>query len=430
MSSSIRDFVMSHPLMSHHDHHRNFVDFEAGRATYGYRQLLGYAEADLRTAEGARPAAYDDECARLAALWPKIRTTGYGRAVALGTRALFDVDYAPANFEAITEALQAAIRDRTAAEVYEFFVGDKANNRWVMQDGWFREGNEGTLGQSMYPENYRFAWRWDGLFSIANAEPVNRLAAATGADILSLDDFVAAMNAHIDIFRGTGRMAAFKVGIAYQRDLVVKDPPRTDAERAFNTIRNTKTVRNGLQQNDGAVNAVEARPLGDYMLHQLLRRASDEDVPVQIHTGYLAGNWGALAGTRAIHLVPLFEKYRRVRFDIFHASWPWVSELGCLAKEFPNVHPDLCWAWTMNPAESRYALSQWLDAVPFNKIFGYGADTGFPWCNVGYSIQARRGISAVLEEKIAQGSFSEETAQEVAAAIMVGNGEAFYGLSG
>ena len=197
----------------------------------------------------------------------------------------------------------------------------------------------------------------------------------------------------------------------------------------FSRIRNRKSFYDGIQQNAAAVNLHEVRPLADYMFHCFLKRANDEDFPVQIHTGYLAGNWGSLGGTKALNLIPVFEKYRRVRFDIFHASWPWVSELGAIAKNYPNVYPDMCWAWTMNPAESERALSQWLDAVPYNKIFGYGADTRWPWCNVGYSIQARKGIARVLEEKIAAGHFSDGTAREVAAAIMVTNGEEFYGLT-
>ncbi len=164
------------------------------------------------------------------------------------------------------------------------------------------------------------------------------------------------------------------------------------------------------------------------MLHRLVQRAADDGLPVQIHTGYLAGNWGSLAGTKALHLLPLFDKYRSVRFDLFHASWPWASELGAIAKNYPNVWADLCWAWAMNPAESERALSEWLDGVPMNKIFGYGADTRLPWCNVGYSLQAKEGIARVLEQKIQAGYFSPSTAREAAERIMLANGEEFYGL--
>ena len=82
----------------------------------------------------------------------------------------------------------------------------------------------------------------------------------------------------------------------------------------------------------------------------------------------------------------------------------------------------------MNPAQSERALSERLDAVPHTKICGYGGDTNHPWCNSGYSIQARKGISSVLEKKVAAGHFSAATARGVASAIMIGNGERFCGI--
>lgn len=428
MSSAIRDFVTDHPLFSHHDHHCTFAEFEKGRAGYTHEALLGYAGADLVTAAGPRPPEYADCTARLESLWPSIRSTGYGRAVVSGCQALFDIEYAPANFAQITEALQAAIAEKTAAEVYDYFVKEKANIRWVAQDGLFRINRADALQTHLYPDCYHFAFRIDELFAIVNSGPLSAIEQFTDIAILNLDQLITALNAAIDRFRNTGRMNAFKVGIAYNRDLTVADPTRHEAEQAFSRIRNRKTFYWDTQQNDGAVNQREARALSDYMLHRLLERADDDNIPVQFHTGYLAGNWGALAGTKASLLIPLFEKYRRVRFDIFHGSWPWTSELGAIAKNYPNVYPDLCWAWTMNPEETERTLSEWLDGVPHNKIFAFGADTGFPWCNVGYSMQARSGIARVLEAKIQKGFFSESTAEEVATAIMLKNGEQFYGL--
>ena len=63
-------------------------------------------------------------------------------------------------------------------------------------------------------------------------------------------------------------------------------------------------------------------------------------------------------------------------------------------------------------------------------FLGYGADTLLPWCDVGYAKQARLGIARALEQKIAAGYFSPATAQAVAQAIMLSNGEELFGLSG
>jgi predicted TIM-barrel fold metal-dependent hydrolase len=422
--NSIRDFVMGHALFCHHDHHFNFRQFDRERESYDYRSLLGgYAESDLTTAAGARPPSDRDEAASVAALWPKIRTTGYGRAVALGCRELFDLDYSPENFAQITEALQASIAGKSAAEAYDYFVSQKANTRWVLNDSHTYGNDPAQFAPGSYPDYYRFTWRMDSLWAMLDRGPIDELERATGLSITSLDRFVTAMNAGITRFKEAVPLAAIKIAMAYYRDLAVADPTRHEAEAAFNRIVSRPTVHDPIQQDSGAVSAREARPLSDYLFHRLMQRADDEDLPVQIHTGYLAGNWGSLTSTKASYLIPVFEKYRRVRFDVMHASMPWTSEIGAIAKNYPNVYPDLCWAWTMNPAHSERTLSEWLDAVPFNKIFGYGADTGRPWCDVGYALQARIGIARVLEQKIEAGYFSPATAEDVAAAIMLHNGE-------
>jgi len=330
--SAIHDFVMKHALFSHHDHHCTFEEFEKSRAGYTHEALLGYAGADLVTAAGPRPPGYADGAARLEALWPSIRTTGYGRAVVSGCEELFKIEYTPANFAQITEALQAAIAGKTAAEVYDYFVKEKANIRWVAQDGLFRITKAEALQTDLYPDYYHFAFRIDEMFAIVDSRPLVALEQFTNFSILSLDRLVTALHAAIDRFQKTGRLNAFKVGIAYSRDLTVTDPTRHEAEQAFSKIRNRKTSDVGSQQNDAAVNQHEARALSDYMLHRLLERADDDNIPVQFHTGYLAGNWGFRAGTKAALLIPLFEKYRRVRFDVFHGSWPWTSELGASPK--------------------------------------------------------------------------------------------------
>ena len=426
--SAIREYVMNHDLFCHHDHHCNFDEFDANRESYTFAHLLGYAGADLVTAEGPRPPQGAMDRARIAALWPKIRATGYGRAVVLSCRALLGLDYAPENFEAITEALQASIKDKSAGVIYDYFVHEKARNKCTLQDGNYRVDNTSAFKEDIYPSSYRFAFRMDDLFDMVDAAPIEALERFTERTIHTLDQFVDALNAAIDKFAATGKLAAIKNGMAYRRDLVVGDPTHHEAELAFSRMRSRKVFWDGLQQNTGAVDARAGRALGDYMFHRLIQRACDDDLPVQIHTGYLAGNWGSLTGTKASYLIPIFEKYRTVRFDLFHASWPWASELGTIAKNYPNVWADMCWAWAMNPTETARALSEWLDGVPFNKIFAYGADTGLPWCNMGYSLQAKIGVARVLEAKIEAGFVGESTAEEIADHILLRNGEEFFGL--
>lgn len=436
--SSIREYVLNHDLFCHHDHHRTYTEFDAARASYSFLDLLGYAGADLVTAAGPSLRGTVIDAETTSRWWSLVRTTGYGRAVLMTARILFGIEFKPDRFDDITGALQAYIQGKTAAQLYDVLVHTVARNPWTLQDGWFRvdspllaDGVDALVANGLpedYPESYRFAFRDDALLDIVDAAPIAALERVTDTPIHRLDQLVDALYRVIDAYGSTGRLAALKIGMAYQRDLVVGDPTTHEAELAFSRIRNRKTFYNGIQQNTGAVDAQAGRALGDYVFHRLIQYGCEHDLPIQIHTGYLAGNWGSLNGTKASNLIPILEKYRMARFDLFHASWPWTSELGAMAKNYPNVWADMCWAWTMNPTESERALDEWLDGVPYNKIFAYGADTGLPWCNVGYSHQARLGIARVLERKVANGFYGLETAREIADRIMLGNGIEFFGL--
>jgi predicted TIM-barrel fold metal-dependent hydrolase len=159
-----------------------------------------------------------------------------------------------------------------------------------------------------------------------------------------------------------------------------------------------------------------------------VQRAREFGLPVQLHTGYLAGNWGNPGQGDPELLVPIFQRYRGVQFDLFHAGWPYSEVAGAIGKAFPNVYLDMCWAWAMNPAQMERILSEWLSAVPHNKIFAFGGDTGQPFAMVGYAVQARLGIAGVLERKLEGGEYDLETAKRVAGCIMHRNGREAYGL--
>ena len=210
-------------------------------------------------------------------------------------------------------------------------------------------------------------------------------------------------------------MAAIKIGQAYGRDLCFAEVEHAHAAALFDAaMRGDTTV---------------VRPLGDYLFHRLLERARMFNLPVQIHTGYLAGTGQDIRQGDPRPLVPVFQTYRDIRFDIFHAGWPWTSFLGAVGKEFPNVWLDLCWMWAMNPIQAERTLDEWLSAVPSNKLFAFGADIQSPFAEMGYALQARQGIAHVLERKRSRGEYDVPTAQFVARRIMHANATHFFGTS-
>ncbi len=79
------------------------------------------------------------------------------------------------------------------------------------------------------------------------------------------------------------------------------------------------------------------------MFHWYVNKCTEQNLPLQIHTGYLAGNWKKLENGRPFKLDNLFLKYRDTKFILFHGGYPWYSEVGALAKNFPNVYLDIVW---------------------------------------------------------------------------------------
>jgi hypothetical protein len=89
----------------------------------------------------------------------------------------------------------------------------------------------------------------------------------------------------------------------------------------------------------------------------------------------------------------------------------------------------MCWAWSIDPYSSRDFLRRFIHAVPINKIFTFGGDTGWATSSVAYAFQARREIQKALEAEIADGYMNEKQAMTVATQIMHDNQYACFDLN-
>jgi hypothetical protein len=49
-------------------------------------------------------------------------------------------------------------------------------------------------------------------------------------------------------------------------------------------------MKPGLNRPSESLNQEETKMLEDFMFHWIIRKSIEYDLPVQIHTGYLAGN--------------------------------------------------------------------------------------------------------------------------------------------
>ena len=437
-SSEIRDFVMQLPLFGAHSHIQSVKEW--GNTPPRFFSIQGYAGADLVTAAGPLgigethlpPQDAKDFTKRFFELWHACRFTGYCKAIELACRDLLDIEYTEGNAATIGNEIKKLI-GKDARTSYSKIIRDRANIRWLIKDSINRP--EDTIDSLYPPEFVRFNYRDDGLLSIRSRTDIVERERRWKRSIHSVSELVTGLNESISSCLETGKITSFKIGIPYERSLAFTEPSLHEAEVAFSHMMNV-TAGTTLDMGPGSgvarqsrVSAEELRPLQDYLVHQYVRRIEAEGLGLQVHTGYLAGNSSVLNNTRVMEMLPFIIRYPRVRFDLFHAGWPYTEEHAVIGKEFPNVWLNLCWAWAMNPVTMERALDSWLASVPHTKIFGYGGDTGNPICEYGYAQQARIGIARVLEKWMARGDMTLEDAKAVATDIMLRNGCRFHNLA-
>jgi len=253
---------------------------------------------------------------------------------------------------------------------------------------------------------------------VCNNEAIDGLAKDTGVQIGSLADCVEALNVYVKREKDKGAVG-LKMADAYSRTIEYPDTPTEDAERIFAKLR---------RPDKGELTGEENRALENYLTRRQVAACIESDLVVVIHTGYQAGNRGDIRAARATGLWSLLKDFPKARFDLFHGSFPYVSDMTVLGKYFENVTLNMCWMHIMGPAVSRRALDEWLDAVPVTKIFAFGGDYSVPEKIYGHLQLARADVATVLAEKVQAGRMTETDALEVARLIFHENPKRWYGL--
>jgi len=251
-------------------------------------------------------------------------------------------------------------------------------------------------------------------------QDVDNLMAPLNRTVTSLDEYLASCR---ELFEGHKRYGAvaFKDQSAYSRTLAYGNPCRAEAEAVFNAFM--EDPRRSAAYPEGI------RPLDDFLFHAFLRMVRDLDLPIQIHTGHMAGVRNDIVKANAAGLTRVLELHRDVRFDLFHANWPFSAELIYLAKNYPNVTIDFCWANIIDPVYCQNMFKQALSAVPHGKIHGYGSDFGGQvdraWAHASI---ARDNIAIALADMVAMEYLDLDEAKQVARAWLFDNANAFFRL--
>src|SRR5207237_9703229 len=106
---------------------------------------------------------------------------------------------------------------------------------------------------------------------------------------------------------------------------------------------------------------------------------------------------------RGGNLCALLSRYPKARFVLMHIAYPYSDELVALAKHFPNVYVDLCWAWSIDPHTSSDFIRRMIHAAPANKLFAFGGDSSWPCISAAYATQGPHRLTRTAEAETARG---------------------------
>ena len=416
----LRAYCDSVPLVDCHDHSGEcgpkYTD-PIQVVTCGYFPsdlLSASSEADMKIVDDTT-LSIEERWQVLERIWNRTCHTGYARVTRLVLKQFYGEDRL--SLDALRR-MQSKLLDLTNPDTYDAILED-AHIKVRLADIWPDDARilDGSL--QLAPRS-RLVISLPKYHSIRSWQDVQNIMAPLKRTATSLDEYIAACRELFDAYKRFGAVA-FKDQSAYTRSLLFGNPARQEAEIVFNRFIADPRYSAGYPD--------ETRPLDDFLFHAFMRMARDLDLPVQIHTGHMAGVRNDIVKTNAVLLTPVLELHRDVRFDLFHANWPYSAELLFLAKNYPNVSMDFCWANIIDPVYCQNLFKQALSSVPHGKIHGYGSDfvgnVDRAWAHAHI---ARDNIAIALAEMVEMDYLDCDDAKQVAYAWLFGNANEFFRL--
>ena len=417
--TDLATFIQTTPLIDTHEHMGKEHEFVGDGPDILQCLFTNYAMNDLITAgasdeavKGLMNKSDPDVRGRFVAVrdaWEAMQFTGYGEGLRLTAKRVFDMDEITADsIEAAAPSAQALHKPGERLRL----LRDVANLDHIQTDDF----TLGVAPDASGPEFFLYDMSWLGW--VCGNIYAEELFTETGITLTDIASLRAAFEA---VFIKYAPMAiAVKTQHAYNRTLHWQ--PRTDADAE-------RVLMQRLSKHE--VSEDDALCLGDWCLARAAELCAQHNLPLKIHTGYAAGNRSMqLDRMRALQLTSLLASYPQTRFVLMHDSYPHDGELAALAKHYPNVWVDMCWAWSIDPHSAMQFVRRLVHTVPANKLFAFGGDSFWPTASVGYAMQARAGLTRALQAEVDEGLLTEAHAIALAKRFMQGNQRACFDLDG
>lgn len=399
----LQEFIDEIPVIDTHEHlqpEQGRIESLQGRLDFSLL-VSHYANNDLdsagisrsdREALFGKDISVDRKWQIFAPYWDKMKNTGYGWAVDLAVRGYYGLDGLSAN--TYTE-LTGRIREEYRPGLYNRVFNAAGIERAIV------DINTENVDRTLFSP----ALRVDDYITISKPADMERFSRINEKEVKSPKDITEALQ-HLMKDWKQKRIPTAKSAMAYRRTLQVDHISEADAQRSLDILLTR-----------GETDAIKS--LQDFIFHQILQACSDQNMPIQIHTGILAGtNYGHLERTNPMHLCDALARYPRAKVSIFHAGYPWNREVAAMGKTYTAVYADLCWTHVISPISARTGLHEWLDAMPASKIFAFGGDYLVAECTYGHAVIARTNVGQVLAERVESGRMSMGDAKQVAQMIL------------
>jgi len=215
---------------------------------------------------------------------------------------------------------------------------------------------------------------------------------------------------------------AFKSIVAYRTGLNISQWSKDEAAASFAMAR-AKAVKEGRLR-------IAHKPLLDYLLHTAFRKASEQGLSVQFHTGYGDSDTDMRLGN-PLHLRDVLEQadYRSMQVVLLHESYPYCQLGAYLAAIYPHVYFDLSYTIPfVDKLEMLAFTRQALGVAPASKLMFSTDGINVPEMHWAGALRGRSIIGQVLGEMIDADEIDEEQAYHVAQLILRDTAYAVYRL--
>lgn len=413
----IRDYINNLRIVDTHEHmfhpeklkNTYFLDFTLMLHQNGYDDLVSAGMPDsIYNMIFNSPRTPAEKWRLIEPWWKNSFNTASHKVIMVAAKNMYGMN--ELNDSTVSE-LSGLMRQAYNGDWFNYMLQEVCRFDYVIQES-------EALGENR--KYIKYTEKFSQWLTIRSKFRIDSLAAVQIEPIYTLDNFVNSMKLAFEAAVKRG-MVAVKVNIAYARTLSFDKVSSDAAKKVF------RTLTNGDESLE--LSFKDAKPLQDYMLHQLLLMAKDHHLPVAFHTGLQAGNGNILANSDPELLTNLFFEYPEINFVLYHSSYPFGGTLSAIVKNFKNVSLDMNWTYSISPSYSERYLNEWLETVPASKIMAFGGDQRSVENTYGELEFAKKVISNVLINKVRDGYFTEAEAKRIASMILHDNAVKFYNLN-